>query len=111
MRPVMMVMARIITMAGRICFTMGQSSRKADGGHEHVDELDADERDDNAAKAVDQKIAPQDAGGTHWTIGHAPQCQRNERDDDERVEDDRREDGALRSRQVHDVERLKLRIK
>ena len=48
--------------------------------------------------------------GADRPIAHAFQRQRNERDDDQRVEDDRREDGALRRRQPHDVERLQLRV-
>ena len=50
------------------------------------------------------------AAGADRAIAHAFQRQRNERDDDQRVEDDRRQDGALRRRKLHDVERLQLRI-
>src|SRR4029077_7255314 len=43
-------------------------------------------------------------------VSDALQRQRDERDDDQRIEDDRRQDGALRRRQIHNVERLQLRI-
>src|SRR5579883_3354648 len=104
------VMATIIRMAGRISFNMFLSSGKTDGGDQHVDELDANEGHDDAAEAVDEKIAPQNARRTHRTVGDAAQRQRDERNDDERVEDDCREDGALRRLQLHDVERLELWI-
>ncbi len=44
------------------------------------------------------------------TIGDALQGKRNQRDDDQRIEDDCRQDGALRRRQIHNVERLELRV-
>ena len=56
----MIVIKTIIRMAGRICFNIGKSSRKTDGGNCHVDELDADERHDDAAEAVDQQVTAQD---------------------------------------------------
>src|SRR5215831_16148151 len=67
-------------------------------GHHEVDRLDAEERNDDAADSVDQKVEPQQSGGADWAIAHALQRQRNERDDDQRVEDDRGQDGALRRR-------------
>ena len=57
--------------------------------------LDADERDDDAAHAVDQEIAAQERRRAERPILHAAQRQRDQRDDDQRIEDDRREDRAL----------------
>jgi hypothetical protein len=54
-----------------------------------VDRFDADKRDDYAAKAVDQQIAPQQRAGADRTVGNAFERQRNQRDDDQRVKDDR----------------------
>ena len=71
------------------------SSGEMQGGDGEVDRLDADERDDHAAAAIDPEIAPQQRAGADRAIAHAFQRQRNERDDDQRVEDDRRENGAL----------------
>src|ERR1700694_1684682 len=106
----MIVMTTIIMMAGRIWFHILISSRKTNGGYEHIDELDAGEGHGDPAQAIDQEIAAQDGGRSHRAIGNATQSKRDERDDDQRVEDDRRQDGALGRRETHDVERLKLRI-
>ena len=51
------------------------------------------------------QVALQQRFGGHGFVAHAAQCQRDERDDDERVEDDGRKDGRLRRLEVHDVER------
>ena len=51
-----------------------------------VDGLDADERHDQAAEAVDQQVAIQDGGGAERAVGNAFQRQRDQRDDDQRVE-------------------------
>ena len=49
-------------------------------------------------------------GGADRPILHAAQRQRNQRDDDQGVEDDGRENRALRRREMHDVERLQFGI-
>ena len=74
---------------------IGFSSRQADGRDDQVDELDADERGDDAAQAVDQQVAPQQVGGRRGPVGDAAQRQRDQGDDDQRVEDDGGEDRAL----------------
>src|SRR5262249_32109312 len=86
------------------------SSGKVQGRDREVDGLDADERNDDAAYAVDQQVTAQQRPGADRAVGDALQRQRDQRDDDQRVEDDGRQDGALRARQAHDVERLQLRI-
>ena len=73
------------------------SSGEVQGGDHEVDGLDADERNDDAAEAVDQQVAPQQRAGADRPIGDALQRQRDQRDDDQRVEDDRRQDRALRA--------------
>src|SRR5262249_39760771 len=102
----MMVSATTNTIAGRISFNMASSSREVQGADHEIDRLDADERNDDAADAVKQQVAPQQRAGADRTITHAFERQRNQRDDDQRVEDDGGENRALRRRQVHDVERL-----
>src|SRR6202050_2107773 len=77
---------------------------------DQVDELDEDERDDDAAHAVDPHVPPQDGGRARGTELDAPQCQRDQRHDDERVEDDGREHGTLWAMQLHDVQRVELRV-
>ena len=44
-----------------------------------------------------------------WTILHAAQSQRHQRDDDQRVKDNGRKNCRFRSFQLHDVQRLKDR--
>ena len=80
------------------------------GVDREVDGLDADKRNDDAADAVDQQVAAQQRASPDRTVGDALQRQRDEGDDDERVEDDRRQNRALRGREVHNVERLQLRV-
>ena len=88
----------MITSAGRSCVQHGSvSSGEAQGGDDEVDRLDADERHDDAAEAVDQEVAPQQRRRADRPVAHAPQRQRDQGDDDQRVEDDRRQDGALRA--------------
>jgi hypothetical protein len=41
------------------------------GGDQQVDRLDADERNDDAADAVEQQIAPQQRPGTDRAVAHA----------------------------------------
>ena len=78
---------------GRACL---DSSGKADGGDGEIDQLDADERHHDATQAVDQDIAAQETGRAQWPVIDAAECERDERNDDQRVKDDRRQDRALR---------------
>ena len=55
-----------------------------------INGLDADERNDDAAEAVDEQVALQNGERADGLELHAAQRQRNQRDDDERVENDRR---------------------
>src|SRR5579863_3691438 len=100
----MSVKATRTTIAGRISRNIVFSSGEMQGGHGEVDRLDADKRNDHAADSVDPKVAAQQRSGPDRTIAYAFQRQRNERDDNERIEDDRRKDGALGGRQPHDVQ-------
>ncbi len=59
-----------------------------------VDQLDADERRDDAAEPVDEQIPAQERGRADRPVAHAAQRQRDQDRDDERVEDDRRGDRA-----------------
>ena len=51
-------------------------SDEVDGRDEHIDRLDADERHDDAAEAVDQEIAAQHRGSTDRAISDAAQRER-----------------------------------
>jgi len=61
--------------------------------------LDAGERHDDAAEAIDQQVAAEQCGGSGRPVADTAQGER-----DQRIEDDGRQDGALRARQRHDVE-------
>ncbi len=100
-----------MTSAGRSCFNIFLFLKPAEGDDGHINDLDADERNNDAAEAVDQKIARQQCACADRLISNALQRKRDQRDNDECVEDDRREDRALWGCKPHDVERAKLRIK
>ncbi len=83
----------IDVISARIAMLLGETQRFDDD----VDRLDADERNDDAADAIDQQVAGQNRGRAERTIRHAAQRERNQRDDDQRVENDRRQNRALRA--------------
>ena len=62
-----------------------------------VDRLDPEERGDDPAEAVDEEVALQQLARRRGPEGDAAQRERDEGDDDQGVEDDRREDRALRA--------------
>ena len=64
------------------------SLNEFEGGDDDVDDFDADERNDDAAQAVDEQVALQNGQRADRLELHAAQRQRNQRDDDERVEND-----------------------
>src|SRR5215472_7460952 len=101
--PVMTVMTRIITIAGRICLMSVASSGQTDGGDEDVDQLDTDERYDDPADTIEQQVATQDRRRTNRPVGDTAQRQRDQRDNDQRVEDDCRQNSALWRLQPHHV--------
>src|SRR5215470_8060725 len=105
MSPVSTVSTTVIRIAissPRINIPLGQPQPR----DHHVDNLDSDERNDYPADPIDQQVARQDRGGTERPILDPAQRERDERDNDERVENDRGKDRALRGAEVHDVERL-----
>ena len=57
--------------------------------------------------AVDEQVVAEQQRGADGAVLDAAQRERNEGDDDERVEDDRAQDRALRRREVHHVERVR----
>src|SRR6516164_11091042 len=78
-------------------------------GDEHVDELDTDERNHNATKAVDPQVATQQRGSSHGAVFHTTQSKRDQGDDDHGVEDHRRQHGGFRRPEVHDVQGVQYR--
>src|SRR5262245_21917773 len=71
--------------------------------HDEIDELDPNEGEQNSTEAVDEEVPAQQRGRTDGSILHAAKRERYERRDDEGVEDDRRENGALGRAEAHDV--------
>src|SRR5580704_5584180 len=100
------------TSAGRICWSMVEPETLSEvkGGDDDVDRLDADEGQDEAAQAIDEKIAPEQGRRADRPVSDALQRQGNEGDDDQSVEDHRGQDRGLRRRKAHDVERSEDRI-
>ena len=47
-----------------------------EGDQEEVDGLDAEERDDHAAQAVEKEVPPKDAAGAEGTVLHAAESER-----------------------------------
>ena len=64
-------------------------SGEAKRGENQVNEFDAEKRSDDASKAVEEQVATEHGGSGHGRILDAPQRERNECDDDERIENDR----------------------
>ena len=75
-----------------------------------IDRLDPDKRRDDPPDPVDQQVVDQQLLGRHGAELRPLQRQRHQQRDDDRVEDDRREDGAEGAGQVHDVQHPQLRI-
>src|SRR5678810_416970 len=70
----------------------------------HINHFDAGERNNDAAHAIDQQVALKYRQRTNGLVGYAAQRERNQRDDDERVENDGAQNGAGRAVQAHDVQ-------
>src|SRR5689334_23370219 len=95
MIPVIRVMTMIIMIAGRNCFDIGATSREPDGGDQKIDQFDTGKRDGNPSETINEQIPAQDAGRAHGAIRNTLQRQRNQRDDDKSIENDRGQDRAL----------------
>src|ERR1700737_1492987 len=80
-----------------------------DARDDHVNQLDANERNDDSAQAVDQQVVTQQRGGAHGAVLYACQSQRNQGDDDQGIENYGRQYRRARSLEVHDVERVEHR--
>src|ERR1017187_5199074 len=79
------------------------SLRKMQEAQQPVNCPDARERRNDSSEPIDQKIAAQQRARRQCAILHAAQRQWYKRDDDQRIEDDRRENRALGRMQAHNV--------
>src|SRR6266851_2105651 len=77
-----------------------------DSCDQHVNKLDPDEWNNHSAYAIDPKIVAQQDCSTHWAVFDTAQCQRDQGDDNQSIEDHRRQNGGLRCLQMHDVQRI-----
>src|SRR6476619_754155 len=93
--PVSTVMTVIKRKAGSRSENM-TASREMEQHQQLVDGPDARERRDDATESVDEQVAREERRGFLRAVLHASQRQGHERDDDQRVEDDRGENRALR---------------
>src|SRR5665213_1071349 len=76
-----------------------------------VDEFDEDERDDDPPHSADPDLPAQNGGGTGRAELYPSKGQGYQGNDDQGVEDDGREHGALWAVQLHDVECSELWIR
>src|SRR5713101_1962070 len=104
-----MIPVRTVSTAVAMRAVLNVFTEKTSGEMQRRD-LDVDERNNHAAKAINNKVASQNRGRANRTVLHTAQRQRNQRDDDQRVENYRRQNRALRRRQMHHVEPLQLGI-
>src|SRR5580704_15150273 len=100
MSPVSAVMTTSIRSAGMSCANMVVllGSDEVQRHQHHIDQLDADEREQYAAHAINQHVPPQHRTGADGTVLDSPERQRDQGRDDESVKNDRRENGAVRRR-------------
>src|SRR5262245_61759362 len=68
---------------------------------EQVDGLDAKERNEDAAQPVDEQVALENCQRTDRLVGDAAQRQRDQRDDNQRIEDHGAQDRAGGAVQMH----------
>src|SRR5450432_843568 len=87
--PVRTVNTSIMARAGSSWRRMSGHSQCSD---EQIDELDEDERGDDASDPVDHQVSPQHRRGLLSAELHTSQRERDQGDDDQRVEDDGGED-------------------
>ena|ERR1700743_2010344 len=75
-------------------------------GYDQIDQLYPDKGQDDAAEAVYQQIAPQERAGSDRLVGDPTQREGYQQRDDDRIKDHRRQDSALGTVQVHDIQGL-----
>src|SRR5215475_14061981 len=84
-KPVMRLRSTKITIAGRIVVVIAASLREQ--AEQEIDRLDADERHDQPAQAIDEQVVAEQDRRLDRLVLHAAKCERDQGDDDEGVED------------------------
>src|SRR6478736_6187941 len=85
--PQSIVIAASIEIDWRTILPMVTPSDEAKRDEQHVDDLDAEERHGDSADPVDQQVPAQQRSGTERAVAHALERKRNQKNDDQRVED------------------------
>src|SRR5262245_47819037 len=95
----------VITTSRRIAtpssFTMDVSSRETETRKREVDQFDTGEGHDDSADPEHEQVAAQHRGGADRAIPYAFQRERDQCNDDERIEDHCRQHRACWAREVH----------
>jgi hypothetical protein len=89
---------------------IGTTAPQAGQYQAQVNELDPSKGHQNAAEPIEKKIAAQEHRCAECPVLHALQCQRNEKHNDDRIEDHGGKDRGEGACEAHDVERIELRI-
>src|SRR5271166_3937338 len=94
--PVSTISTTVITMAG-LRYFIGQclpgcllrrALSEVERSHDEVNRFDPDKRDYHTADSVEDQVARQDLGCAHGPVRDPAQRQRDQADDNQRVEDD-----------------------
>src|SRR6266850_1995586 len=86
--PNITVVTKVNHRAIRKFFFISSSNNPKVGQH-YVDKLDSEKWGDDSADSVDQQVALQQSRRTQRPIAHAAESERNQSDDDQRVENHR----------------------
>src|ERR1700733_11949502 len=72
-------------------------------GNEHIDQLDSNEWHNNAANTVDPEIAAQQNRSSHGPVLYPAQRKGNQGNNDQGIENNRRQNRRLRRLELHDI--------
>src|SRR5580765_5364148 len=73
------------------------------GGDNKIDELNPHERDHHSTETINEQVPLQNRKRADRFVNHATQRQRDQSNDDQRVENNGAENGAGRAVKMHDV--------
>ena len=73
------------------------------GDKQQINGLDSKEWGNESSEPIDEHIIGKDLNRSHGPVFYPGQSQRNQGNDDERIEDDGTQDGARGGMESHDV--------
>src|SRR5271169_7257275 len=104
------VVASVIQIEiSKFFFIIRSPLSQSDVRDNHVNQFDPDKRRDNSAQPVHQQIPPQQCLRAQRPVFHSAQSQRHQRNNNQRVENHRREYRRVRILQSHHVQDFQLR--